>query len=320
MTVFRRVAAAVLSVLALATMTTASVGAQNTSPASGLRISPTRAEVTVAQSESAEAKFNIKNVTGGKIIVRARLNDFEPQEDGSPKPLKDGETNGASIKSFITLPVDIPLEADQDTDVVIPVAVPAGQAPGAYYGVVLFQGVPANETNAGQVSLTGSVGGIILVNVPGAIKESMQLVSIRAGRLTPGTNNEIRLSNVFAQPFDRVQVRVKNTGNSFLKPYGKVSVTDWRGKEVASYEMNNTDPRANVLPSSQRVFTDKVSGVKMPGRYTITAGIVYGDGGDVLTQKVNIWYLPIWTVIVAVVLLAAIVFGILRLLKRAPRR
>ena len=319
MTVFRRVAGVVLAVLAFVTMTVAPVGAQN-GPASGLRISPTRSEVTVGQGEAGEAKFNIKNVTGGTIIVKSRLNDFDPQEDGSPKPLKDGETNGASIKNFVTLPSDITLEADKDADVVIPVSIPSGQAPGAYYGVVLFQGLPANQSNAGQVSLTGSVGGIILVNVPGNIKESMQLVSIRAGRVTPGSNNEVRLSNVFAQPFDRVQVRVKNTGNSFLKPYGKVSVSDWRGREITTYEMNDTDPRANVLPSSQRVFTNKITGVKVPGRYTISAGLAYGDGGDVLTQKVNVWYLPIWTVIVAVLLLGAIVFAVLRLLKKAPRR
>ena len=319
MTVFRRVAGVVLAVLAFVTMTVAPVGAQS-GPASGLRISPTRSEVTVGQGEAGEAKFNIKNVTGGTIIVKSRLNDFDPQEDGSPKPLKDGETNGASIKNFVTLPSDVTLEADKDTDVIIPVSIPSGQAPGAYYGVVLFQGLPANQSNAGQVSLTGSVGGIILVNVPGNIKESMQLVSIRAGRVTPGSNNEVRLSNVFAQPFDRVQVKVKNTGNSFLKPYGKVSVSDWRGREITSYEMNDTDPRANVLPSSQRIFTNKISGVKVPGRYTISAGLAYGDGGDVLTQKVNVWYLPIWTVIVAVLLLGAIVFAVLRLLKKAPRR
>jgi hypothetical protein len=319
MTVFRRVANAVLATVLLATVSTASVGAQSGS-ASGLRISPTRSEVTVSAGQSGEAKFNVKNVTGGTIIVKSRLNDFDPQDDGSPKPLKDGDTNAASIKNFITLPSDVNLEPDKDNDIVIPITIPSGQAPGAYYGVVLFQGVPASEATPGQVSLTGSVGGIILINVPGAVKESMQLVSIRAGRITPGTTSEVRLSNVFAQPFDRVQIRVKNTGNSFLKPYGKVSVSDWRGKDVASYEMNDSDPRANVLPASQRVFTNEIKGIKLPGRYTITAGIAYGDGGDVLTQKVNVWYLPIWVVVVAVLLVGAIVFGVLRLLKRAPRK
>lgn len=320
MTVFRRVAAVIASATVLAATTVSPVVAQG-GPASGLRISPTRAEVTVERGAAGEAKFNIKNVTGGTVTVKAVLNDFDPQEDGSPKPLREGENNAATIKNFITLPADINLTADAAQDITIPIVIPENQAPGAYYGVVLFQGLPVQESDTpGQVSLTGSVGGIILVNVPGDIKESMQLVSIRAGRTTPGSNNEVRLSNIFAQPFDRIQVRVNNTGNSFLKPFGKVTLTDWRGNEVAAYEMNDTDPRANVLPASQRVFTDEIEGVSIPGRYTITAGIAYGDGGDVLTQKVSVWYLPVWLVVAVIVLLALIVFGIMRLVKRAPRK
>jgi hypothetical protein len=320
MTVFRRLASLGILCFVLAAATVLPVGAQG-NPASGLRISPTRAEVTVEQGQTGEAKFNIKNVTGGTVTVKAKLNDFDPQEDGSPKPLRDDESNSATVRNFLTLPGDLTLEADQAVDVVMPIAIPANQAPGAYYGVVLFQGLPVTENETpGQVSLTGSVGGIVLVNVPGEIKESMQLVSVRAGRVTPGSQSEVRLSSIFAQPFDRVQVRVKNTGNSFLKPYGKVTVSDWRGTEVSAYEMNDTDPRSNVLPGSQRVFTDEVSGVKLPGRYTLTAGIAYGDGGDVLTQKVTVWYLPVWVVVVAVVVIALLVFGIMRLLKRAPRR
>lgn len=321
MTAFRRVMAAFTSVIAVVAATVLPVGAQSGGSASGLRISPTRAVVSVEKGSTGEAKFNIKNVTGGTVTVKAVLNDFDPQDDGSPKPLAEGQSNAASIKNLITLPADLTLDADQAVDVTIPIAVPENQAPGAYYGVVLFQGLPVSAAeDSGQVSLTGSVGGIVLISVPGEIKESMQLVSIKAGRATPGSNNEIRLSNIFAQPFDRIQIRVNNTGNSFLKPFGKVSVTDWRGKEVAVYEMNDTDPRSNVLPSSQRVFTDEISGVKLPGRYTITAGIAYGDGGDVLTQKVNVWYLPVWLVIVGVVVVALVVFGLMKLFRKAPRR
>jgi hypothetical protein len=320
MSTYKRILGALTAAVVMAAAVAQPVLAQS-NPASGLRISPTRAEVTAEASSTAEAKFNIKNVTGGRVTMKAKLNDFDPQDDGSPKPLKENETNAASIRSFITLPGDVVLEPDEALDVVIPIIIPVGQAPGSYYGVVLFQGVPLVEGEApGQVSLTGSVGGIVLVSVPGEVKESMQLVSVKAGRLTPGQTNEVRLSNVFAQPFDRVQVRVKNTGNSFLKPFGKVTVTDWRDKVVGSYEMNDTDPKANVLPNSQRVFTDTIKDIKTPGRYTVSAGIAYGQGGDVLTQQITVWYLPIWVVVVAVLVIAAAVFAVLRLLKKAPRK
>jgi hypothetical protein len=84
--------------------------------------------------------------------------------------------------------------------------------------------------------------------------------------------------------------------------------------------MNDADPRANVLPNSQRVFTNPIEGVKMPGRYTIAAGIAYGNGGDVLTQKVNVWYLPVWVVVTTIAVIALLVFGLMKVLNRAPRR
>ena len=319
MTGFRRVVGAIVSAVALTAMTATPVGAQTNTGASGVRISPTRAELTINQGESAKAQFSIKNVTNTQVRVVTELNDFEPQEDGSPKPLKDGEHNAATLKDMLILPQDKVLEPNEEFSSEVFLNVPSTQAPGAYYGLVLYKAVPLGSQGPGQVSLTGSVAGIILVNVPGQVTESMQLVSIKAGKRTNDTD-EIRLSNIFAQPFDSVQVLLKNTGNSFLKPYGRVTVKDFRGNEVATYELNDTDPKANVLPNSRRIFTNKIEGVKLPGKYTIEAALSYSNGGDVLTQKVSVWYLPIWIVVLAIVIVAGLVFVIMRTLRKKSRK
>ncbi len=59
MTGFRRVVGAIVSAVALTAMTATPVGAQTNSGASGVRISPTRAELTINQGESAKAQFSI---------------------------------------------------------------------------------------------------------------------------------------------------------------------------------------------------------------------------------------------------------------------
>ena len=319
MTAFRRVMSAIVSAVALIAMTATPVGAQDNTGASGVRISPTRAELTINQGESSKAQFSIKNVTSSQVRVVTELNDFEPQEDGSPRPLQDGEHNAATLKDMLILPQDRVLEPNEEFVSEVFLNVPSTAAPGAYYGLVLYKAVPLGTAGPGQVSLTGSVAGIILVNVPGQVTESMQLVSIKAGKRS-GVTNEIRLSNVFAQPFDSVQVLLKNTGNSFLKPYGRVIVKDFRGNEVANYELNDSDPKANVIPNSRRVFTDKIEGVKTPGKYTIEAALSYSNGGDILTQKVSVWYLPIWVVVLTVAVVAALVFAVMRMLRRKSRK
>ena len=320
MAIFKRLVSAVLAAGTAFSFGASPVLAQSTGPsASGVRISPTRAELTVAPAESGVGKFMVKNVTSSQVKLQAELNDFEPQEDGTPKPLKQGEHNAATLKDIATMPADILLEPGQEIESQININVPSQAAPGAYYGLVLYKALPVGAQGPGQVSLTGSVAGIVLVNVPGKIFESMQLSSIRAGRRT-GKSAEIRFSNVFAQPFDNVQILLKNTGNSFIKPYGKIIVKNMQGSQIAAYELNDTDPKANVLPGSKRGFTTAIGGVKTPGRYSIEAAISYGNGGDVLTQKVNVWYLPVWLVAAIVLLVAALVFGALRVLKRKSRR
>lgn len=303
----------------LMTMTARPVGAQENTGASGVRISPTRAELTIEKGQSAKAEFTVKNVTSSQIRVVAQLNDFEPQDNGSPKPLKDGEYNAASLKDMLILPEDRVLQPDEEFSSEVFVNVPNSVAAGAYYGLVLYKAVPVGAQAPGQVSLTGSVAGIVLVNVPGEVSEGMQLVSIKAGRRTEGTD-EIKLSNIFAQPFDSVQVLVKNTGNSILKPYGRVEVKDYRGNVVAQYELNDTDPKSNVLPDSRRIFTNQIEGVKLPGKYTIEAALSYSNGGDVLVQKVTVWYLPLWVVVLSVLAIAAIVFLIMMTLRKRSRR
>ncbi len=113
---------------------------------------------------------------------------------------------------------------------------------------------------------------------------------------------------------------VKNVGNSFLKPFGKVTVKNMSGKEVYSYEINNTDPRGNVLPNTERAFTDELKNIGSFGRYTIVSGVTYGDGGEILTQESTFWVIPFWFVAVAVVILVLIIAGIVVLVRKIKNR
>ena len=81
------------------------------------------------------------------------------------------------------------------------------------------------------------------------------------------------------------------------------------GKQVYSYEINNTTPRSNILPKTSRVFKDEIKNVNKPGRYTITANVSFGTGGEVISQKVSYWYIPVWLLIVISVFVLGVVIG-----------
>lgn len=277
--------------------------AQENKGSSGLNISPTRAELQVEPGSSDIIRISVQNLSGTDIDAKVTINDFESDGvTGEPKLLPDDKQDSpTSIRKFITNATDFPMKVDEKKNVELGVNIPAGTAPGAYYGVIRYTAVPTNQQNEeGNVALTASVGTLVLIEVPGDITEQIQINSMKVFQ-------EDKSGTFFTTAPNKVAIEIKNNGNSFSKPFGRVSVSGgFGGGEVYSYELNNTDPKANILPNSTRIFKDAIYNVKKPGRYTVLANISYGRGGEVITQQVSFWYIPIW--------LLAVIAGVIVLL------
>ncbi|HET7673576.1 MAG TPA: hypothetical protein VFK11_03640 [Candidatus Saccharimonadales bacterium] len=295
----------VFLVLALFVVTYNVLAQEQKDPASGLQISPTRTELNVKRGSSQPVSISLKNVTGGSIIAKPEIDDFVSDNDtGTPRIITDpNQKSPYTIKDFISTIPDIPMKSGETKTVKIPVNVPADQPPGAYFGVIRFiaQPVSTDKDNAGrQINLTASLGHIVLVNVPGNVKEQLQLVSFSAEK-------DGKEGKIFSSAPDSIALGLRNTGNSFSKPFGTVTIKDFRGNEVYKYEVNNTDPRGNVLPDSTRVFHDGLKNIgSSPNRYTAVASVSYGTGGDVLVSEIQFWVIPTWVRILAAIVVLLI--------------
>lgn len=290
---------------------------------SGLQVSPTRSELTVGAGESETFEVQLSNVTSGTVTAKPEIFDFEPKEDGSPQIVtNDNNKNKAvSIKSFLTGLDNIVLGPGEKKTKTLTINVPKGQAAGAYYGVVIFNAVTGNNEGSqsgtgGQVALSAGVGHIVLVQVPGEVTERMQLVSIVAGR--KAQDGKISTGSIFSSVPNQVEITLRNTGTSILKPFGNITV-EKGGKNVANIQLNNADTKANILPGSNRIFTEELKDLKGIGRFTITVNAAYGKGGDILTQKLNVWVIPVWlgaSIGAGVLALAVVVFIMVRKFRR----
>ncbi len=314
--VIKRILAAIIGVSLLAVMPLASAQQQS---GSGLSISPTRVELIAEPGKTVTSKISLKNVSGTDITAKVFVNDFESDnETGEPRILVDNtEKTATSIKGFLPSLTDVNLKKDESKDVVVKVQVPDKMPPGAYYGIIRFAAIPAGtpEAELGQVSLTASVGTLMLIEVPGDIVEQIEVNRIRAYQGS-------RAGNFFIRPPDQIGVDIKNSGNGFAKPFGRVTITN-RGKEVFSYELNNTEPRGNVLPDSSRVFKNAIQNVSGFGHYKVLVNVAYDNGGEVIDATGSFWVVPMWVFIVGgILLLVIIVSGILlyRWLARRPHR
>jgi len=301
------------------------VVAQDTGDAggSGISLSPTRTELSILPGANDEVIITVRNVTSGPIVARPVINDFvADNETGDPRLLlEEVEESAASIRGFLGALEDIQLEPGESVDVTVPINVPENAFAGGYYGAVRYQAIPVGQESQGdgQVSLTASVASLVLIEVPGDIDQKVIVDYVQAYL---GDSR----GSLFTKKPDFVGAAISNQGGSFVKPFGKVSVSNTRGNEIFSYELNNLTPRGNVLPDSTRVFKDRLvntetrtvngeeetvesSPITWPGRYTISADISYGNGGEIFTVNSSFWYIPAWLIIVLAAVVIALFVG-----------
>jgi len=174
--------------------------------------------------------------------------------------------------------------------------------------------VPAgqNAPGPGQEALTASVGTIVLITVPGNIREQVQVSALHVYR--GGTDGTF-----FFGPPNKIGVEIKNFGNGFIKPFGTVEVHNMFSKTITTYQFNNPKQPGNILPNSTRIFTNNIKGIKQFGRYTAIASVSYGSGSQVLTIQKNFWYIPMWLLIIALLVIAVLIFLAYRAYRRYNR-
>lgn len=312
MQVLKRLVSAVIGLVLLANFVP--VGAQTAPTGSGLSISPTVTEFNLKAGQADKLDITLKNITVNPIIAKAVINDFESDGvTGNPKLIADtSRETPYSIRKFVIGLEDVPLAVGQQKKITLALQVPTNTPAGAYFGVVRYKAVPASASTTlapGEVSLSASVGTIVLVTIPGNIREQVQLTKLH---IFGGTKEKPRDAGLFfTKPFE-AGVGVRSLGNGFIKPYGTVEIKRTFGGTVYTYQLNNSQPRANILPSSSRTFIDPIKGVNLPGRYTMIASVSFGSGSDVLVLKKAFWYIPVWLAITLIVIL--VVLAILTLL------
>lgn len=299
-------------------------GASPGNVGNGMRISPIRSDLTINKGESKSVTISVTDVSPAPLTLQVVINDFLPStnESGTPELLLNNQPAPSHSLKKIAQPVpNFTLQPNQQKDVTINLNVPSGLAAGGYYGAVRF--LPASANASKNLSLSASVASLVLVTVPGNYKEQMSIASMEIQQ--SGHTHSIFSTSKNLQ----VLVRFQNTGDVQEQPFGKVQVKKG-SKVVSTAEINNTDPRDNVLPNSIRRFSAPLSGVGSFGKYTVQGAFGYGSG-QLLTATTTFYVIPtplilaVIAIIVVLILLAIFVPKAIRrhdrsVLRRSGRR
>lgn len=315
----RRLIAALTVVFSLSALQVPQIAfGQQRGPGNGFRVSPPRYEITAEPGKSETVSIFVENLANSQVTAKAIVNDFvaSDNEDGQPRLIIDSNEKAPtnSFKDIVAPIPDTAMKPLERKEIKVTVQVPKNGSPGGYYGVIRFTPSGGTGSNdASNVALTASVGTLFLVKVPGNINEKLQLASFQATKSDkPGT--------FFSSGPITIVTRLKNTGNIHVQPFGKVVVKNMWGKVITSTEINNTEPRGNILPNSTRKFETAVNAKRLFGRYTATGNFSYGTSGDLISAKTTFYVIPYQLIIIALLVLFFLIFVFPRLLKRYKKR
>jgi hypothetical protein len=294
---------------------TRTVSAQATPTNSGqaLEIRPPVLVLNANPGQTIKAQINLSDISKISLLVTSQVNDFVAAgETGIPKLILDNtQTTPYSIKNWVSFEPSLTLKSKENKNMALTIAVPLNASPGGYYGVFRFTATPAAPTGTG-VSLSASLGALILLKVNGQAKENVSLVEFSAKKDgTTGTLFESTPVTFFT--------RLKNNGNIFESPTGQATITDMFNKKVAVLNFNSEGN--NILPQSIRRFEapldSTVIGNKwLFGRYTASLRMTYGTKNQVITKSFVFWVVPYRLIGVIIVLLIGLAIALYFMIRR----
>ncbi len=300
----------------------------------GLGITP-KLSYTVNAGEQRSDTLYVNNLSTSQVLnLKLKVIDFKPQDEtGAPKLLQasDEPLTPWSLKPYMTLPDRVTIEPGKSKLIPFTIKIPKSVGAGSYYSAVQYTAV--SDFDQEKVNVAASSASLIFVTVPGDASELLNLVQF-------GPYEGGKFQTMFAsKPPASFAYRIKNSGNISESPSGSIVVKNFFGHVVRS--IDNANPLGQLViigqtrrfevcapKSDKQEDLGKPSNCKplklMPGRYTAQIELLYGQNGKTNRQigaTSTFWYLPIWFVILALIVLTAIVYGGWRLYKKlvAPR-
>lgn len=306
----------IVSPLALAAPAATTPTSPNSS-GQALEISPPVLILSGNPGQTIKTQISLRDISSTNLNVSAQINDFVAAgEDGTPKILlKDEGSNPYSIRNWVSPLANLLMIPHQIKALPVSINIPADASPGGHYGVVRFTATPPELQGTG-VSLSASLGSLMLITVNGKTKESLAVQEL-------SVNNGGAAGTLFESTPLNFAVRLKNNGNVHEQPIGQITITDMFGKKVAAVNVNL--PPRNVLPQSTRKFSTPLDNTvignkKLFGHYRAHLLVTYGASKQTVASDLSFWVVPYRLIAAAIVLIVGGFFGLRFFIQRYNRR
>lgn len=267
----------------------------------GLSITPYNVELTISPGNSVTKTVTLTNLTDKSVAITVDKRNFTANGEEGAIALTNTDSNANySLLSWTTIsPSTVTLAPGAKQDFQITITVPKAAEPGGHFGSFVFATVPAKNVQGTGALLSQEIAGIILVKIPGDVKESASIASFQADK---------KFFEFGPVPFT---VRVKNDSNVHITPSGTITIKNMWGQTFTT----SIDSR-NVLPGAIRKIPALWQHTLLIGKYTASLSLAYGSSSTPRLVATTTFYgFPVRIALVVLVLLIILFLMRRRLLK-----
>lgn len=297
-----------------------------------LSVSPVFLNLTTDPGQAVSSQIRVKNNSTVKEYLQLNLLKFEASNTGDSPKIVDVTPEEEFLKWVDFSEKSFVVEPNQAKSIKVTITPPKSAALGYYYAIVVSRAKEGSVNQTGA-AIAGAPAISVLLNVrsPNA-KREIQLIDFSTSKL------------VYETVPVEFQVKVKNSGNIHVVPFGDVFI-DWGGQQNTGIVPVNPG-RGNVLPQTERTYyttwndgfmarvpkkengktvlddkgnavyeTDwdlsKINKLRI-GRYTAHLLFVYDNGQrDIpLEAPVSFWVIPWKIILVILVILFFVLVGV----------
>lgn len=291
------------------------VAINNQNVGEALEIAPPLVYLNANPGQTITTQIQVRDIAKGDLLVTGQADDFVAAgTNGNPKILfhDNAASDPFSLKNWIAPLPGVVLKPEQINSITVTINVPKNATPGGHYGLIRFSAVPPSLSGKNGVSLSASLGTLILLTVSGHIKQKMSLTKFYSN------NSTGQPTSFFQSDPLGVSETFKNDGNVAEQPQGQMTIKDMFGKTLVTMSINPVN--ANVLPASTRIFTQTINSIiignrTLFGRYSATLNVSYGNH-QTLSSKLTFWVIPVVPILILLVALVVGFFLLRWLIKR----
>lgn len=255
----------------------------------GLALSPPTFELSANPGDVLENTLRVENLTSKPMMILVDRRNFTALGEEGAIGLTEEETSFSLASWIAVTPSEVEIPARSSKTFTFKTNIPLNAEPGGHFGSIIFR--VGGQKMPGQTGAVVSqeLGALVLLRIAGKTAEQASLESFAAQK------------RLWEKGPVNFEVRVKNEGNVHFKPTGVITIVNFFGKKVATF---NIEPK-NVLPGAIRKMEATWGQKFLLGKYTATVSLTYGSQGKILTASTTFFGFPykIGGIILAVLLI-----------------